>query len=95
MTRLALQAAVPAVEHERRTPVVIEIPCLPGPRVVTILATRPEAKSVLVVFAMAADAGGLGILERRGQVAFLAVDFSVRAEQRKPGQAMVEQCLLP
>ena len=95
MTRLALKPAVPAVEHERRAPVVIEIPRLPGSRVVTILAARSEAKSVFVVFAMAADAGCLGILERRGQMAFLAVDLGVCAEQRKPGQTMVEQRPLP
>lgn len=95
MARLALQSPMTAVEDERRSPVVIEIPRLPGARVVAVFAARSESQPVFVVLAMAANARGLRVLEGCAEVAFLTFDLGVRAEQRKPREPVIEQRLFP
>lgn len=95
VTSLALQPAVPAVERERRAPVMIEIPAFPGTRVVAILATRSETQLVLVVVAVTADACRGDVFKRRRQMALVASDLRVRAEQWKPRQTVIKQRTLP
>lgn len=62
---------------------MIEVPCLPGPRRVTRITFLPESAFVFVILVMASMAGQRSILERRGEMALLALDSSVTARQSK------------
>ena len=62
----------------------------------TTVAVRTQGASVFVVFFMAAVAGGVGILEARVAMAFLAGKYGVLADERKSRDVMIETAdLLP
>jgi len=86
----AVDSFVPAIQLEACAFVVIEIPRLPVARVVALAAVRAEIEFVLVFFLVAGDAVAFRVLVGRGQVAFLALDLGVFAEQREARQAVVE-----
>ena len=90
-----IETLVAAVQLEMGAPVVVEVPRLPVARVVAGSAVGAESLLVLVVRLVAGVAVGLGVLERRCEVALLALDFGVLAEQRKARQAVVEARFLP
>ncbi len=72
VTRMAIEAAVLAVQGKRRPSIVIEIPREPCIRVVARFAGRAEALLVGVVLAVAVDALLLSIEERFRFVARVA-----------------------
>ena len=70
--------------------VVVEIPDLPVTCVMAGFALRAELEFVYVLLQVARDAGGIGILESRGQVALLAFHLVMLAQQRELGFVVVE-----
>ena len=59
------------------------------------LATRSQLVLVLVIFFMTGDAGNARVLEGGRQVALLALDLGMLAEQREAGQAVIDLAGLP
>ena len=90
MAILTLHISVTCFQFEVGTPVVIEIPNAPVPRIVTGIAFRPETQLMLVVFLMAGITVRLRILKFRSLVTLLAFRIEVLAQQRKLGLVMIE-----
>ena len=80
---VTINPLVSAVQFEVGALVVIKAPGLPVARVVALAAVRAERELVLVFLLVAGDALAFRVLEGRRQVAFLALDLGVFAEQRK------------
>ena len=74
---------------------MIEAPFLPRQGVVAGFAARSQLVLVLVVFLMTGDAGYIRVLEGGCQVALLALDLGVFAEQRETGQAVIDFAVFP
>ena len=74
---------------------MIEAPILPRQCVVTGFAARSKLVFVLVVFFVTGDTGYPRVLEGGRQVALLALDLGVLAEQREAGQAVIDLAGFP
>ena len=90
MTREAVQSRVPAVQGESGLRVVVEAPGRPGVRVVAGLAAWPERATMGIVLGVARDAARVGPGIAAADVAFLASDRRVEAQQGETGQIVVE-----
>ena len=80
---ITVQRLVPAIQPEAGFGVMVEIPQAPVAGVVAALALRAQAALVHVFFLMTGHALGFGVLELRGQMAFLALDHHMLPGQRK------------
>ena len=74
---------------------MIEAPGFPRQGVVAGFAARSQRVFVLIVFLVAGDAGNARVLEGGRQVAFLALDLGMHAEQREAGQAVIDLAGFP
>ena len=95
MAGKAIDTLVPAIESEARLAVVVKLPALPVDRVVAGLAFRSESQLVRVVLSVAGNALGLGILESRREVAILALDLDMLAEQREACESVIKARIGP
>lgn len=95
MAGKAIDALVAAVEPEAGLAVVVKLPALPVDRVVAGLASRSKSQLVRVVLAVAGNALSLGILEGRREVAILALDLDVLAEQREACESVIKARIGP
>ena len=75
--------------------VVIEIPVSPVTGVVAGLASRSKRALVHILLLVTRPALRLGLLERDGQVAFLALGQNMPSGERETRHPMVEIGLLP
>jgi len=90
---VALHVEMRALQHKIGLPVVIELPLQPVHRVVAQGAVVREAVLVWIAVAVALDTFRGRIAENMGLVAGIALLVGVRAEQREPCQAVIEEDL--
>lgn len=83
-----------AINLESCSLIMVEQPVLPRVRVMTCFAVSAEACFVYIVDVMACITFVIGRVVDRCQVAFFALDGSVHAYQREPGQVVIEKDLV-
>jgi len=94
VTGVAMHFEMRTLQCEVCLPVVIKLPLQPIDRVVAECAILRESIGVRVAVAMAFSTLGGCVAENMGFVACVALLVSVRAEQRKARQAMIEEDLV-
>lgn len=90
---LAGELHMRAIERKIGLSAVVEPPEVPPVRVVAQTAPGAEPAAMFVVLRVAISTGQGGALERRRGVALLADGDGMLADQREPGQIMVEENL--
>jgi hypothetical protein len=95
MAGVAMELAMRTAQCERGLPIVVEAPAVPGVRVVTGFAAGPEAPFVEVGAAVAIHAAAWLARESMGQVAILARQELVEAQEGEAGQIVIEANRLP
>ena len=95
MTCHTFQALMSPVQLEMGAPIVVEVPDFPVPAVVAGCAVGAETSLMRVLFLVAGDAFGFGILECRRGMAFLAFDLEMSSQQWETSAAMIEAGLIP
>jgi len=81
---------VRTAQHKTGLRVVIELPRLPGRRIVASVALLAERTAMRIVACVAGDTVGPGVVECRRLMAIVTRYLRVRTEQRKAHQVMVE-----
>ncbi len=90
MAAIAGNGGVRTAQHKTGLRVVIELPRLPGRRIVASVALHAERAAMRVVACVAGNTVGPGVVECRRLMAIVTRYLRVRTEQRKAHQVMVE-----